>query len=132
MHRLLKLPEGPFKNSMRHQFRSLSAAPSSTRRRWAPSVNGLHTKLGAADTSLSYGLGTPSPPSGRPRDEASRQAQAEGKTTDEITRDALTAYLALRQLDRFQEYGQQRANELGLTEADIPRLIEESRRESRQ
>ncbi len=65
-------------------------------------------------------------------EQASQEAQAEGKTTDEITRDALTAYLALRQLDRLQEYGQQRANELGLTEADIPRLIAESRRESRQ
>jgi len=65
-------------------------------------------------------------------EQASQEAQAEGKTTDEITRDALIAYLALRQLDRLQEYGQQRANELGLTEADIPRLIAESRRESRQ
>lgn len=65
-------------------------------------------------------------------EQASREAQAEGKTTDEIARDALTAYLAVRQLDRLQEYGQQRANELGLTEADIPRLIAESRRESRQ
>jgi predicted transcriptional regulator len=65
-------------------------------------------------------------------EQASQEAQAEGKTTDEITRDALIAYLALRQLDRLQEYGQQRANGLGLTEADIPRLIAESRRESRQ
>ncbi len=65
-------------------------------------------------------------------EQASQEAQAEGKTTDEITRDALIAYLALRQLDRLQEYGQQRANELGLTEADIPRLIAESRIESRQ
>jgi hypothetical protein len=65
-------------------------------------------------------------------EQASQEAQAEGKTTDEITRDALIAYLAVRQLDRLQEYGQQRANELGLTEADIPRLIAEARRESRQ
>ena len=49
-----------------------------------------------------------------------------------FTRDALTAYLALRQLDRLQEYGQQRAGELGLTEADVPRLIAETLRESRQ
>lgn len=63
---------------------------------------------------------------------ASREAQAEGKTTDEITRDALAAYLALRQLDRLQEYGRQRADELGLTEADVPRLIAETRKESRQ
>ena len=65
-------------------------------------------------------------------DQASREAAAEGKTTDEITQDALAAYLALRQLDRLQEYGQRRAEELGLTEADIPRLIAEARRESRQ
>ena len=65
-------------------------------------------------------------------EQASREAQAEGKTTDEIARDALTAYLALRRLDRLQEYGQRWANELGLTEADIPRLIAETRKESRQ
>jgi len=65
-------------------------------------------------------------------EQASREAAAEGKTTDEITRDALTAYLAVRRLDRLQQYGQRRADELGLTEADIPRLIAETRRESRQ
>ena len=65
-------------------------------------------------------------------DQASREAAAEGKTTDEITQDALTAYLALRRLDRLQEYGQRRAEELGLTEADIPRLIAKTRRESRR
>lgn len=65
-------------------------------------------------------------------DQASREAAAEGKTTDEITQDALTAYLALRRLDRLQEYGRRRADELGLTETDIPRLIAETRRESRQ
>ncbi len=64
-------------------------------------------------------------------EQASREAQAQGKTTDEIARDALTAYLALRRLDRLQEYGQQQADELGLTEADVLRLIAESRRESR-
>ncbi len=65
-------------------------------------------------------------------DQASREAAAEGKTTDEITRDALTSYLALRRLDRLQEYGQRQANELGLTEADLPRLIAETRTASRQ
>lgn len=65
-------------------------------------------------------------------DQASREAAAEGKTADEITRDALTAYLALCRLHRLQEYGQQRADELGLTEADVSRLIAETRRESRQ
>lgn len=65
-------------------------------------------------------------------DEASREAQAEGKTTDEIARDALAAYLALRRLDRLHDYGKQQADELGLTEADVPRLITESRKESRR
>ena len=65
-------------------------------------------------------------------DQAAREAQAEGKTTDEITREALTAYLALRRLNRLQQYGQRRADELGLTEADVPRLIAETRRETRQ
>lgn len=64
-------------------------------------------------------------------EQASREAQAQGKTTDEIAQDALTTFLALRRLDRLQEYGQRRADELGLTEADIPRLIAETRRESR-
>jgi hypothetical protein len=65
-------------------------------------------------------------------DEASREAQADGKTTDEIAQEALHVYLALRRLDRLQEYGQQRADALGVTEADIPTLITEIRRESRQ
>ncbi len=65
-------------------------------------------------------------------EQAAREAQAEGRTTDEITRDALTSYLALRQLERLQQYGQERGSELGLTEADIPRLIADTRRESRQ
>ena len=64
-------------------------------------------------------------------DQAAREAQAEGKT---LTRSPgrLTAYLALRRLNRLQEYGQRRADELGLTEADVPRLIAETRRETRQ
>jgi hypothetical protein len=65
-------------------------------------------------------------------DQASQEARAEGKTTDDIARDALTAYLALRRLDRLQKYGQQRADELGLTEADVPRLIADTRGESRK
>jgi hypothetical protein len=51
---------------------------------------------------------------------ASREAQAEGKTTDEVICDALTAYLSLRQLDRLHGYGRQRALELGVTEGRCP------------
>ena len=44
-------------------------------------------------------------------------AQADGKTTDELAADAVRRYLAHRKL--------------GYTEADVPRLIAESRREQR-
>lgn len=65
-------------------------------------------------------------------DQASREAAAEGKTTDEITQDALTEYLAVRRLVRLQDFGQRRADEVGVTDADVPRLIADARRESRQ
>lgn len=59
------------------------------------------------------------------------EAEAEGKTTDEIANEATKRYLALRRLDRLQQYGQRRAEELGITEDDIPRLIAESRADNR-
>ena len=58
-------------------------------------------------------------------------AQAEGKTTDELAADALRRYLARRKLDELGKYGREQARRLGYTEADVPRLIAESRREER-
>ncbi len=46
--------------------------------------------------------------------------------------DTLDAYLKNRRWRRLIERGQARARELGLTEADLPRLIAEYRREQRQ
>jgi hypothetical protein len=57
------------------------------------------------------------------------EAAAEGRTTDEIANEAAKRYLALRRLDKLQRYGQKRAEELGITEDDIPRLIAESQSE---
>jgi hypothetical protein len=57
------------------------------------------------------------------------EAAAEGTTADQIANEATKRYLALRRLDRLQRYGQKRAEELGMTEDDIPRLIAESRAE---
>ena len=57
------------------------------------------------------------------------EAAAEGMTADEIANEAMKRYLALRRLDRLQRYGQKRAEELGITEDDLPRLIAESRAE---
>ena len=59
------------------------------------------------------------------------EAAAEGRTSDELANEAAQRYLALRRLDRLQRYGQKRAQELGITEEDIPRLIAESRAENR-
>jgi hypothetical protein len=58
-------------------------------------------------------------------------AQADGKTTDELAADALRRYLAHRKLDELGRYGREQARKLGYTEADVPRLIAESRREQR-
>jgi hypothetical protein len=60
------------------------------------------------------------------------EAQAEGKTADEIANEATKRYLALRGLQKLQGYGQRRAEELGITEEDIPRLIAESRAQRRR
>ncbi|MEP6916793.1 MAG: hypothetical protein ABJC89_14165 [Acidobacteriota bacterium] len=64
-------------------------------------------------------------------DRMTEEAGAQGKTADELANEATKRYLALRRLDRLQRYGQKRAAELGITEADVPRLIAESRAEQR-
>ena len=60
---------------------------------------------------------------------ASAAAQADGKTTDELAADALRRYLAHRKLDELGKFGREQARKLGYTEAGVPRLIAESRRE---
>jgi hypothetical protein len=60
------------------------------------------------------------------------EAAAEGTTADQIANEATKRYVALRRLDRLQRYGQKRAEELGITEDDVPRLIAESRAERRR
>ncbi len=60
------------------------------------------------------------------------EAAAEGTTADQIANEATKRYLALRRLDRLQRYGQKRAEELGITEDEVPRLIAESRAERRR
>ena len=60
------------------------------------------------------------------------EAAAEGTTADQIANEATKRYLALRRLDRLQRYGHKRAEELSITEDDVPRLIAESRAERRR
>ena len=58
-------------------------------------------------------------------------ANAEGKTTDELAAHALQRYLAHRKLEELGKYGREQSRRRGYTEADVPRLIAESRRENR-
>lgn len=58
-------------------------------------------------------------------------ASADGKTTEELAADALRRYLAHRNLEELGNYGREQSRRLGLTEADVSRLIAESRRENR-
>jgi hypothetical protein len=61
----------------------------------------------------------------------SEAASADGKTTDEVAADALRRYLAHRKLEELGNYGREQSRWLGYTEADVRRLIAESRRENR-
>ena len=60
------------------------------------------------------------------------EAAAEGTKADEIANEAMKRYLAVRRFDPLQRYGHKRAEELGITEDDVPRLIAESRGERRR
>ncbi len=57
------------------------------------------------------------------------EAKKQGRTPDELTNEATKRFLALRRLQDLQQYGRQRASELGLAESDVLRLIAESRAE---
>ncbi|MGA2741472.1 MAG: hypothetical protein ABSG65_29060 [Bryobacteraceae bacterium] len=58
-------------------------------------------------------------------------ASADGKTTDELAADAVRRYLAHRKLEELGQYGCEQSYRLGFSDADVPRLISESRRENR-
>jgi hypothetical protein len=56
-------------------------------------------------------------------------AAAEGVPADDLAAEALRRHLAHRELEDLGEYGRGQAERLGYTEADVLRLIDESRRE---
>lgn len=60
------------------------------------------------------------------------EAQKEGRTPDELANEAAKRFLTSRRLQDLQQYGRQRAADMGLTEDDVPRLISESRAERRR
>jgi hypothetical protein len=55
-------------------------------------------------------------------------AVADGRSTDDLAAEALRRYVAHRKLVDLGEYGRGQAERLGYTEADVLRLIDESRR----
>jgi len=54
-------------------------------------------------------------------------AQAEHRSLDEVLTDAVKRYVEERSWAKLLEYGAERAKSLGVTEAEIDRLVAESR-----
>jgi metal-responsive CopG/Arc/MetJ family transcriptional regulator len=61
--------------------------------------------------------------------EVQAAANEEHRTREELLLEAVERYLRERRWQRLLSYGQERARSLGLTDADVPRLIEEHRQE---
>ena len=59
------------------------------------------------------------------------RARAEGKTADELIEEATRRYLARQRLDRFVRRNERQARGLGITEADVPKIVKQFRREHR-
>ena len=59
-------------------------------------------------------------------------ADEERRTATELLREAVEHYLETRRWQRLIAFGEEQARSLGLTEADVPRLIAEYRQEKRQ
>ncbi len=61
--------------------------------------------------------------------EVQAAANEEHRSCDELVRDAIEYYLRNRRWRQILAYGEHQARSLGLTDADVPRLIEEFRQE---
>lgn len=61
--------------------------------------------------------------------EVQAAANEEHRSRDEVVREAIERYLRDRRWQRLLAYGERQAQSLGLTDVDVPRLIEEYRQE---
>ncbi|MCX6628104.1 MAG: hypothetical protein NTW28_10805 [Candidatus Solibacter sp.] len=61
--------------------------------------------------------------------ELQAKAEADGKSPDEMVKIAIERFLLHRQLQELVDYGKVQSASLGLTEEDVPRLVEEHRNE---
>lgn len=65
-------------------------------------------------------------------EDVERLAKKERRTKSELVREALRRYIEDREWEAVRAYGSARARALGVTEADVDRLIHEHRREKRK
>ena len=61
--------------------------------------------------------------------ELEKLARAQERSVDEVVGEAVDRYIKEKQWEALKRYGRAKSHELGLTEADVPRLIAESRQE---
>lgn len=62
-------------------------------------------------------------------DELQAAAEEERRSREELLREAVERYLRDRRWARLLAYGEGQARSLGLTDADVPRLVEEYRQQ---
>lgn len=62
-------------------------------------------------------------------EEIEKLAKEERRTKSELVREALRRYIAAKELRRLQRYGLKKAQELGLKEEEVQRLVDEYRAE---
>ena len=61
--------------------------------------------------------------------ELEKLARAQERSVDEVLSEAVGRYIKDQQWSALKRYGRAKSREMGLTEADVPRLIAESRAE---
>jgi len=62
-------------------------------------------------------------------EEAEKLAKAEKRTRSEFFREAIRRYIEEKKWERIYRYGRMKAQEQGLAEADVERLVDEYRAE---
>jgi metal-responsive CopG/Arc/MetJ family transcriptional regulator len=63
-------------------------------------------------------------------EEAEKLAKAEKRTRSEFFREAIRRYIEEKKWERIYRYGRMKAQEQGLAEADVERLVDEYRAEA--
>jgi metal-responsive CopG/Arc/MetJ family transcriptional regulator len=62
--------------------------------------------------------------------EVEKTAKAEGRSIADVLSEAFKRYTVDQRWQRLVDRGEQRAKRSGITEADVPQLVEEIRREN--